>query len=169
MSTTVAPTGKVRVAARRGEPVPAGWLEDAAGAPVTDPAAFDRGEAFLRWLGGSARTGVHKGFGLGIAVELLAAVVSGAAVGPAPAALEGDGRPHGSDDDIGFFLLAIAPRCCVPTRTSRTRPGRCSARSPTARRCATANRCAIRAGGRRNSRPNATARASRCRRICTRS
>ncbi|WDO04262.1 Ldh family oxidoreductase [Streptomyces murinus] len=114
MSTTVAPTGKVRVAARRGEPVPAGWLEDAAGAPVTDPAAFDRGEAFLRWLGGSARTGVHKGFGLGIAVELLAAVVSGAAVGPAPAALEGDGRPHGSDDDIGFFLLAVAPQVLRP-------------------------------------------------------
>ncbi|RRQ76793.1 lactate dehydrogenase [Streptomyces griseofuscus] len=114
MSTTVAPTGKVRAAARRGEPVPAGWLEDAAGAPVTDPAAFDRGEAFLRWLGGSARTGVHKGFGLGIAVELLAAVVSGAAVGPAPAALEGDGRPHGSDDDIGFFLLAVAPQVLRP-------------------------------------------------------
>ncbi|QLJ02484.1 Ldh family oxidoreductase [Streptomyces sp. NEAU-sy36] len=114
MSTTVAPTGKVRVAARRGAPVPAGWLEDRAGEPVTDPSAFDRGEAFLRWLGGSAETGVHKGYGLGIAVELLAAVVSGAALGPAPAALEGDGRPHGSDDDIGFFLLAIAPGVLRP-------------------------------------------------------
>ncbi|MFF8018536.1 Ldh family oxidoreductase [Streptomyces sp. NPDC007929] len=114
MSTTVAPTGRVRVAARRGTPVPAGWLEDAAGAPVTDPSAFDRGEAFLRWLGGTAETGAHKGYGLGIAVELLAAVVSGAAVGPAPAALEGDGRPHGSDDGIGFFLLAIAPEMLRP-------------------------------------------------------
>ena len=33
MSTTVAPTGRVRVAARRGTPVPAGWLEDASGDP----------------------------------------------------------------------------------------------------------------------------------------
>ncbi|MEU7303883.1 Ldh family oxidoreductase [Streptomyces sp. NPDC007189] len=114
MSTTVAPTGRVRVAARRGTPVPAGWLEDAAGNPVTDPSAFDRGEAFLRWLGGTAQTGVHKGYGLGIAVELLSAVVSGAATGPAPAALEGDGRPHGRDDDIGFFLLAIAPDVLRP-------------------------------------------------------
>ncbi|GHC98837.1 malate dehydrogenase [Streptomyces violarus] len=114
MSTTVAPTGRVRVAARRGTPVPAGWLEDAAGDPVTDPSAFDRGEAFLRWLGGTAEAGVHKGYGLGIAVELLAAVVSGAAVGPAPAALEGDGRPHGRDDGIGFFLLAIAPELLRP-------------------------------------------------------
>ncbi|MEU0895588.1 Ldh family oxidoreductase [Streptomyces massasporeus] len=114
MSTTVAPTGRVRVAGRRGTPVPAGWLEDAAGNPVTDPSAFDRGEAFLRWLGGTAETGVHKGYGLGIAVELLAAVVSGAAVGPSSAALEGDGRPHGRDDGIGFFLLAIAPDVLRP-------------------------------------------------------
>ncbi|MEU8541400.1 Ldh family oxidoreductase [Streptomyces sp. NPDC048717] len=114
MSTTVAPTGKVRVAERRGEPVPAGWLEDHDGEPVTDPAAFDRGEAFLRWLGGTAETGVHKGFGLGIAVELLSAVVSGSAFGPSPSALAGDGRPHGRDDDIGFFLLAIAPEVLRP-------------------------------------------------------
>ncbi|POX49317.1 lactate dehydrogenase [Streptomyces sp. Ru71] len=114
MSTTVAPTGRVRIAARSGTEVPAGWLEDAAGDPVTDPSAFDRGEAFLRWLGGTADTGVHKGYGLGIAVELLAAVVSGAALGPAPDALDGDGRPHGRDDDIGFFLLAIAPEVLRP-------------------------------------------------------
>jgi LDH2 family malate/lactate/ureidoglycolate dehydrogenase len=114
MSTTVAPAGRVRVAARRRTSVPVGWLEDAAGNPVTDPSAFDRGEAFLRWLGGTPGTGAHKGYGLGLAVELLAAVVSGAAVGPAPAALEGDGRPHGHDDDIGFFLLAIAPEVLRP-------------------------------------------------------
>jgi LDH2 family malate/lactate/ureidoglycolate dehydrogenase len=110
MSTTVVPTGRIRTAARRGETVPAGWLEDpASGAPVTDPAAFDRGEACLRWLGGDPDTGAYKGFGLGLAVELLAAVLPGAAVGPDPAALDGDGRPHGRDDDIGFFVLAVAP------------------------------------------------------------
>ncbi|MBM4823493.1 Ldh family oxidoreductase [Streptomyces actuosus] len=114
MSTTVAPSGRVRVAARRGTPVPPGWLEDAEGNPVTDPSAFDRGEAFLRWLGGTPEAGVHKGYGLGIAVELLAAVVSGAALGPSPDALDGDGRPHGRDDDIGFFLLAIAPQVLRP-------------------------------------------------------
>jgi LDH2 family malate/lactate/ureidoglycolate dehydrogenase len=114
MSTTVAPTGKIRVAARRGTGIPEGWLEDTEGKPVTDPDAFDRGEAFLRWLGGTPETGVHKGYGLGIAVELLSAVVSGAALGPAPAALEGDGRPHGRDDDIGFFVLAIAPEILRP-------------------------------------------------------
>jgi len=109
MSTTVVPTGRIRAAARRGETVPEGWLEDRAGKAVIDPAAFDAGDAFLRWLGGEPETGGHKGFGLGLVVELLAAVLPGAAVGPAPAALEGDGRPHGHDDDIGFLALAIAP------------------------------------------------------------
>ncbi|KAB8161264.1 Ldh family oxidoreductase [Streptomyces sp. 3MP-14] len=109
MSTTVVPTGRVRVAAAAGRPVPAGWLADRNGETVTDPAAFDQGKARLRWLGGDPTTGAHKGFGLGLTVELLAALLSGAAVGPAPEALEGDGRPHGTDDDIGLLLLAIDP------------------------------------------------------------
>ncbi|WP_308295651.1 Ldh family oxidoreductase [Streptomyces odontomachi] len=109
MSTTVVPTGRIRAAARHGEPIPEGWLADREGKPVTDPAAFDAGDAYLRWLGGDPETGAHKGFGLGLVVELLSAVLSGAAVGPAAAALDGDGRPHGSDDDIGFVALAIAP------------------------------------------------------------
>jgi LDH2 family malate/lactate/ureidoglycolate dehydrogenase len=109
MSTTVAPTGKIRVAERRGEPIPPGWLVDSAGAPVTDPGAFDRGEGYLRWLGGDPETGAYKGFGLALVVELLAALLPGAAVGPDRAALAGNGRPHGRDDDIGLLLLAIAP------------------------------------------------------------
>ncbi|MDT0270794.1 Ldh family oxidoreductase [Streptomyces sp. DSM 44915] len=109
MSTTVVPTGRVRVAAANGEPVPPGWLEDEHGEPVTDPAAFDQGKARLRWLGGTPDTGAHKGFGLGLTVEVLAALLSGAAVGPAPEALAGEGRPHGTDDDIGLLLLAIDP------------------------------------------------------------
>ncbi|MGH3245866.1 MAG: Ldh family oxidoreductase [Trebonia sp.] len=108
MSTTAVPTGRVRAAARAGVPVSTGWLEDDAGNPVTDPAAFDRGEAHLLWLGGSS-SGSYKGFGLGLAVEILAALVPGAGFGPAPEALSGDGRPSGRDDDIGFWVAAIDP------------------------------------------------------------
>ncbi|POX38909.1 lactate dehydrogenase [Streptomyces sp. Ru73] len=114
MSTTVVPTGRIRTAAGRGTPVPEGWLVDAAGAPCTDPRAFDRGEAYLRWLGGAPETGAYKGFGLGLVVEVLSALLPGAAVGPAPEALQGDGRPHGSDDDIGCFVLAVAPEKLRP-------------------------------------------------------
>ncbi len=109
MSTTVVPTGRVRAAARAGTAIPEGWLADDGGAPVTDPAAFDRGDAHLRWLGGEPDTGAYKGFGLAVAVEVLAAALAGAALGPAPDAFDGDGGPHGSDDDIGYLVLAIAP------------------------------------------------------------
>ncbi|WP_026426051.1 Ldh family oxidoreductase [Actinokineospora inagensis] len=101
MSTTTVPTGKVRAAARAGVDVPAGWLVDDAGEPVTDPTRFDDGTAHLTWLGDQ-----HKGFGLGLMVEVLAALVPGAGLGPSQAALSVDRAP---DDDIGYFVLAVAP------------------------------------------------------------
>ncbi|MET8046061.1 Ldh family oxidoreductase [Streptosporangium sp. NPDC005286] len=107
MSTTAAPTGRIRQAARAGRPVPEGLLRDDGGGSVTDPAAFDAGRAHLMWLGGEA--GQYKGFGLGIAVEVLAALVPGAGLGAHPDALAGDGGPGGRDDDIGFFVAAVAP------------------------------------------------------------
>ncbi|MFD6098251.1 Ldh family oxidoreductase [Nocardiopsis flavescens] len=107
MSTTAAPTGRIRQAAREGRPVPEGLLCDDRGAPVTDPAEFDAGRAHLMWLGGEP--GRYKGFGLGLLVEVLSAVVSGSGRGPAPQALAGDGGPGGRDDDIGHLLLALAP------------------------------------------------------------
>ncbi|PRY02378.1 Ldh family oxidoreductase [Allonocardiopsis opalescens] len=107
MSTTAAPTGRVRQAAREGRALPEGLLCDDRGAPVTDPAAFDAGRAHLMWLGGEA--GRYKGYGLGLTVEVLAALVPGAGLGPHPDALAGDGGPHGRDDDIGYFVAAVDP------------------------------------------------------------
>ncbi len=114
MSTTAVPTGRIRQAARAGEPIPLGWLADDAGDAVDDPAAFDRGEAHLQWLGAGPGGGAFKGFGLGLAVELLAGVLAGSALGPVGAALAGDGRPGGLDDDIGVLALAIAPAALRP-------------------------------------------------------
>ncbi|WP_054051393.1 Ldh family oxidoreductase [Alloactinosynnema sp. L-07] len=105
MSTTAVPTGKVRAAARAGESIPAGWLADDRGAPITDPTRFDAGEAHLSWLGAPG-AGEYKGFGLGLMVEVLAALVPGAGLGPSPAAFAADRTP---DDDIGYLMLAIAP------------------------------------------------------------
>ncbi|GAA2360519.1 Ldh family oxidoreductase [Saccharopolyspora halophila] len=104
MSTTVVPTGKVRLAASDGASVPDGWIADDTDRPVTDPHAFDGGTAHLRWLGGDPETGSHKGFGLGLTVEVLSALLSGSGIGPAPEALRGEA---GRDDDIGYFVLAI--------------------------------------------------------------
>ncbi|WP_242677046.1 Ldh family oxidoreductase [Streptomonospora litoralis] len=109
MSTTAVPTGRVREAARAGRSVPAGWLADSAGAPVTDPAAFDRGQARLLWLGAgeaAGRGGAYKGFGLALAVEVLAALLPGAGTGPASGCAD---DPGARDDDIGFIAAAVAP------------------------------------------------------------
>jgi LDH2 family malate/lactate/ureidoglycolate dehydrogenase len=114
MSTTVVPTGRVRAQARAGLPAPEGWLEDDQGEPVTDAAAFDRGEAHLKWLGGRPETGAYKGYGLGLLVEILGALLPGAGLGPEFKALGGDGRPSGRDDDIGFVALAVAPGTMRP-------------------------------------------------------
>ncbi|KJK35168.1 lactate dehydrogenase [Streptomyces variegatus] len=116
MATTVAPTGRVRAAARAGQSVPVGWLHDDDGEPVTDPAAYDRGQAHLRWLGGDPDSGAYKGFGLGLLVEVLSALVPGAGMGPQ----EEKAKPSGPDDDIGCLMLAIAPGRLRPEAEFRT-------------------------------------------------
>ncbi|MBF6436571.1 Ldh family oxidoreductase [Nocardia cyriacigeorgica] len=109
MSTTSVPTGKIRAAARRGEPIPPGWLVDRAGTPVTDPGALDRGDGFPVWLGGQPETGAYKGYGLALTVEILSALVSSAGLGPATEAFTGTGGPTGRDDNIGYFAMVIDP------------------------------------------------------------
>lgn len=76
MTTSVMAEGKVRVKKNRGEPTPEGWLIDSEGNPTTDPNKYydvPRG-AFLP-LGGIAG---HKGFGLGMVVDILSGVLTGA-------------------------------------------------------------------------------------------
>ena len=73
MATTVASYGKVKMAAERGEKIPEGWMIDAEGAPLTDPARADEG--FLLPIGG------YKGYGLALIFGLLAGTLNGAAMG----------------------------------------------------------------------------------------
>lgn len=74
-STSVAPEGKIRFYRNEHKPVPDGWILDAAGNPATDPQAFygpPRGG--LLPLGGSAG---HKGFALGLLVDVLGTALTG--------------------------------------------------------------------------------------------
>jgi uncharacterized oxidoreductase len=75
MTTSVVAEGKVRVAMNQGKQVPEGWLIDAEGRPTTDPRVLraDPPGAILP-MGGVV---AHKGYGLGIMVEVLAGVLSG--------------------------------------------------------------------------------------------
>lgn len=77
ISTSVAPEGKIRKHMHLGQPLPEGWVVDAGGRPTTDAAAFygpPRGGILP--LGGSAG---HKGYALGLLVEVLGSALAGVA------------------------------------------------------------------------------------------
>lgn len=73
MATTVAAVGKIKTLAQRGEPMPEGWMVGRDGKPLTDPKRRDEG--FLLPIGGA------KGYGLAMAIGLLAGTLNGAAFG----------------------------------------------------------------------------------------
>ena len=80
MATSTVPLGRIEVAARRGETLMAGWAIDEEGRPAVTPEAALRGA--LQPLGGVEVTAGYKGYGLGLAVDLLTGVLSGSAFGP---------------------------------------------------------------------------------------
>jgi LDH2 family malate/lactate/ureidoglycolate dehydrogenase len=73
MATTVAAVGKIKTLAQRGELMPEGWMVGRDGKPLTDPNR--RNEGFLLPIGG------QKGYGLAMAIGLMAGVLNGAAFG----------------------------------------------------------------------------------------
>ena len=76
MTTTVVAEGKVRVKRNRDETTPDGWLLDSEGNPTNNPhLLYGDPPGSILPLGG--RTAGHKGYGLNVAIELLAGVLSG--------------------------------------------------------------------------------------------
>ena len=96
MATTVAAVGKIKVLEQRGEPMPEGWMIGKDGRPLTDPAR--RGEGFLLPIGGP------KGYGLSVAIGLLAGVLNGAAFGSDVIDFTNDTT---SSTNTGQFVAAI--------------------------------------------------------------
>jgi len=90
--------GKILTAAQKGEPVPADWAVDEAGNPTTDAKAALKGA--LRPIGGA------KGAALALMVEVVAVVLTGAALSTeASSFFDADGPPPA----VGQFLIAIDP------------------------------------------------------------
>lgn len=73
MTTTVVAEGKVKLARTAGKMLPPGWILDKDGEPSTDPEDLYSGGTLLP-LGGSV---AHKGYGLGVIVDLLGSVLTG--------------------------------------------------------------------------------------------
>ncbi|XP_069165330.1 uncharacterized oxidoreductase YjmC isoform X2 [Procambarus clarkii] len=80
MATSVVALGKVEVAQLYNKAMPEGWGLDKQGRTTTDPAAcLDHG--FLLPLGATELHSSYKGFGLGMMVEILCGIMSGAPYG----------------------------------------------------------------------------------------
>jgi LDH2 family malate/lactate/ureidoglycolate dehydrogenase len=97
IATSAAAHGQVAKALRRGQSIPEGWSLDAEGRPTTDAAAAMKG--ILLPFGG------HKGYGIGILVDLLTGALSGTTVGKSV-------QQNNPDPNVGgqaFFFLAIDP------------------------------------------------------------
>jgi LDH2 family malate/lactate/ureidoglycolate dehydrogenase len=75
-ATTAVAGGKLEIAQRQGKPIPPGWAVDAEGNDTDDPAILRKGGA-LQPLGSHVETSSHKGYGLGIMVDILTGVLPG--------------------------------------------------------------------------------------------
>ena len=121
-ATPITQRGKIEVAARAEKPVPAGWVIDTQGNPMTDPdeilEALGTATAALLPLGGAGEElAGYKGYSLAVMVEILSASLCGGAfmkdlLGFAP---DGSRRPY----MLGHFFLAIDIEHFVPLEVSR--------------------------------------------------
>ncbi len=78
MAISVVANNKLEIARREGKSIPEGWAIDGEGKPLTDPTKRVRGEGGLLPLGGTPALGGYKGFGLGVLVDILCSLLSGA-------------------------------------------------------------------------------------------
>ncbi|HMB46783.1 MAG TPA: Ldh family oxidoreductase, partial [Afifellaceae bacterium] len=97
MATTVAAAGKIKTLAQRGEPMPEGWMVGRDGKPMTDPTR--QKEGLLLPIGGP------KGYGLAMAIGLLAGTLNGAAFGKDVVEFTTDTQ---SPTNTGQFVAAIS-------------------------------------------------------------
>jgi LDH2 family malate/lactate/ureidoglycolate dehydrogenase len=110
MSSSTVAVNKVKVYALNGLALPPGWVVDGQGRTVQDSAqalqlCHEQTGGGLMPLGGNTETGGHKGYGLGVMVQILASALTGASFSPVRNR-EGKGKvPH----NIGHFFLAIDP------------------------------------------------------------
>ena len=108
ISPTVVAAGKVAVKALRGEPVPEGWIVDSEGRSTTDANALDGPPP-----GSLIPVGGHKGFALGLIVDILSGALSGG----------GCSRPDTERWGNATFILAINPAAFVGQQEFETEVG----------------------------------------------
>jgi LDH2 family malate/lactate/ureidoglycolate dehydrogenase len=103
MALSVVAANAILQAHERGESIPEGWLNGSDGRPTTDPGALLEGGALVPIAG-------YKGYGLGIVVEILSAVLSGAGMGYQQTARFQAGEPP----DVGYWISAFDIEAFMP-------------------------------------------------------
>lgn len=118
MATSTVAVGKVKVYSFNEKPLPAGWVADGKGQPVTDATrAFailmsgrsgsdkvDDGGG-LTPIGGTPNLSSHKGYGLGVLAHILGGALSGGNFSPRDVPNEKGDEP----ENVGHFFMAIDP------------------------------------------------------------
>src|SRR5690606_22663500 len=115
MATTTVAANKVKVYDYYGKPLPSGWVSDADGNAVNDPAAamdwiFRQALGGLSPLGGTTEMSSHKGYGLAMMIQILGGTLAAASF---PAILHVSRKP-GEPENVGHFLLALNPEVFRP-------------------------------------------------------
>jgi LDH2 family malate/lactate/ureidoglycolate dehydrogenase len=95
-ATSAVAANKVRQVRSRGKPAGEGWIVRKDGTPSTEPGDFLDGDAMLLPLGGGQG---HKGYALGVMVDLLSGVLAGS----------GTAMTKPRDLNNGTFLICIDP------------------------------------------------------------
>ncbi len=116
-ATSIAPRGKIKVAARAGKPIPEGWVINQNGIPETDSKGMikrmDDGEVALLPVGGMGEMmGGHKGYGLATMVEIFSAAFQNGTYLWGLTDTDEQGNPQFLR--IGHFFMAIDIEHFIP-------------------------------------------------------
>jgi len=103
MATTTVAIGKLTIASRWGKPIPEGWALDEQGFPTGDPDVALKNR-LMTPLGGTRELGSHKGYGLGVVVDILSGVLPGAVYGDLFLRTDMAERRHAN---VGHFFAAL--------------------------------------------------------------
>jgi LDH2 family malate/lactate/ureidoglycolate dehydrogenase len=103
MATSVSSRGRMRDMAKKNEKMPEGWAVDKQGKPTTDPLVGLKGYVLPM--------GEHKGYGLSIAIDIIAGVLTGSgfATGVKSLLQQWEEPQH-----VGHFFIVIDPVRFMP-------------------------------------------------------
>lgn len=103
MAMSVSSRGRIRARAAAGETIPLGWALDQDGVPTQDPNEALKGIVLP--------VGLHKGYGLAVAIDILCGVITGAGYGPGVKSLY---QQWETSQNVGHLFIVVDPCRFLP-------------------------------------------------------